>query len=53
MAGVAGMQQVISGHFVMRARDSSFVRNKALVQEKFGETHKQTLGPESKLSELG
>lgn len=51
LTGMAGFQNLMAGHLIMRARKDTFVKNKALVEQQFGEIHRKTFN--SSLSELG
>ena len=50
---ILGAQSLYAGHKVMHARKESFEKNRAVIEEKFGETHRKEFGENSKLSVLG
>ena len=37
---IAGLQSIYAGHKVMKARKNTFVKNRAIIEEKFGDTHR-------------
>lgn len=43
----------MAGHFVMRARKATFTKNLALIEQKFGEIHREAFGEESKINKFG
>ena len=52
VAGILGLG-FYSGVLVTATRKSTFYRNRALIEDKYGKTHRDAFGPESKLNRFG
>ncbi|CAI2377312.1 unnamed protein product [Moneuplotes crassus] len=52
-SGMIGFQNLFAGSLTMRARFKTFRKNRALVESRYGETHRKNFGPDSKISSLG
>eukprot|EP00345_Euplotes_harpa_P017070 CAMPEP_0168345372 /NCGR_PEP_ID=MMETSP0213-20121227/17514_1 /TAXON_ID=151035 /ORGANISM="Euplotes harpa, Strain FSP1.4" /LENGTH=232 /DNA_ID=CAMNT_0008353575 /DNA_START=1 /DNA_END=699 /DNA_ORIENTATION=+ len=49
----AAAQTLYAGHKVMDAREKTFKKNRAIIQEKFGEMHRNEIGDHIKMSASG
>ena len=52
-SSVVGFQALYAGNKIMKARIATFGRNNAVIEEKFGSIHRESFGPESKISYYG
>mmetsp|Transcript_27317 Transcript_27317/g.24199 ORF Transcript_27317/g.24199 Transcript_27317/m.24199 type:complete len:235 (+) Transcript_27317:7-711(+) len=53
LSGVIGLQNLMAGGLIMKTRKETFLKNKALIEEKYGQKHRDAFGPDSKINDLG